>query len=241
MMKHTITRLLALVLAVLLVFALAACGKKEAASKPADDEDAPLVREETKEESSSGTAAAEPAKEEELDLASVFSGNGETDIIYGKLDAASRQEIIDSAKKDGYDVSFEADGTMVVKDKDGTTFQQNPDGSWQSVDADGTQSQLGGNWPDNEFTRVLPVPEIPLVGASTQDGEFTALFSTSDVNDIKAYAEKVKAKGFTIDPEEEEQNVMGMTIYTYKASNSDGYEVEVTFAVGTSGIIVRKQ
>ena len=60
------------------------------------------------------------------------------------------------------------------------------------------------------------------------------------MNDIKAYADKVKAKGFTIDAEEQDREVYGVTIYTYEAYNEDGYYVSVFYTSGTSGVTVSK-
>ena len=51
---------------------------------------------------------------------------------------------------------------------------------------------------------------------------------------------KVKASGFTVDAEEEDQNVYGVVVYTYSADNAEGYQVEITFASGTCGITVSK-
>ena len=78
------------------------------------------------------------------------------------------------------------------------------------------------------------------MGASSDDGSFTVAFSGVEIEQVKAYADKVKAKGFTIDATEESQNVYGVSIYTYTAYNSDGYCVEITFANGTSGITISK-
>ena len=51
---------------------------------------------------------------------------------------------------------------------------------------------------------------------------------------------KVKASGFTVDAEEEDQNVYGVVVCTYSAYNEDGYRVEVTFTSGTAGITINK-
>lgn len=103
-------------------------------------------------------------------------------------DPAARQQIIDAAKADGFDVSFGADGSMTITDTDGTVIVQQPDGTWVMKDTDGQTAQLGGNWPDNEFTRLVPKPGFKLAGASTSEDEFSAAFQSVDVDQIKAYA-----------------------------------------------------
>lgn len=58
-------------------------------------------------------------------------------------DPAARQQIIDAAKADGFDVSFGADGSMTITDTDGTVIVQQPDGTWVMKDTDGQTAQLG--------------------------------------------------------------------------------------------------
>lgn len=229
-MKKTGIILLAFLL--IAIFALSSCGKDSPANKP---DDAPLTRDE-----STGGATSLSSGTAVPDFASIIAGNGSTDTVWGQQDAAARQQIIDSAKADGYDVSFGADGSMTVKDKDGNVFVQKPDGKWTMQGEDGHSAQLGGDWPDNKFTKLVPKPDFKLAGASTSEDEFSAAFQSVTVEQVKAYAEKVKAKGFTVEPEEEDQNFLGVVVYTYSAYNAEGYRVEVTFASGTGGITITK-
>ena len=99
---------------------------------------------------------------------------------------------------------------------------------------------FGGDWPDNEFTRLVPKPDFRSVAASASDDEFTAAFLSVTVDKIKAYAEKIKKSGFTVDAEEEDQNVYGIAIYSYTAYNDEGYCVELSFASGTGGLTISK-
>ena len=216
-----------------LLISLVSCSNKPSGSV---DDDAPLVRD----DSTGSTSAPENDAGNVPDFSAIMAGNGGTDTVWGMQDPAARQRIIDAAKADGFDVSFGADGSMTVKDKDGTVFVQSTDGTWTMQGEDGQTAQLGGNWPDNEFTRLVPKPGFKLAGASTSEDEFSAAFQSVDVDQIKAYAEQVKASGFTVDAEEEDQNVYGVVVYTYSAYNADGYCVETTFANGTSGITISK-
>jgi len=233
-------RLLTVLIAVLLIISLAACGSNnDKTSTDGTQSDAPLIREDDAPQSTPGAPDTEKPPEN-FDFASAMAGKGATDTVWGKQDAATRQSIVDSAKEGGYDVSFGADGSMTITDTDGTVIVQQPDGTWTMQGEDGQTAQLGGNWPDNEFTRLVPKPGFKLAGASTSEDEFSAAFQSVDVDQIKAYAEQVKASGFTVDAEEEDQNVYGVVVYTYSAYNADGYCVEITFANGTSGITISK-
>jgi len=111
-----------------------------------------------------------------------------------------------------------------------------PDDPGQSGDGDQTFS---GSWPDNEFTRLIPRPGFSVM-AIEGDGEFSAVTQSASMEQIKAYAAKVKASGFTVDVEEEEQSVYGISMYTFSAANSDGYTVDIAFASGSGSITVKK-
>ena len=175
-----------------------------------------------------------------IDIGAIMSGNGSTDTIYGQLDEASKQQIISDLAKDGYEASFGADGSMTIVDPDGTTMVQKPDGTWVVKDEDGGEGQLGGDWPDNEFTKLIPKPDFELFAANTETDSFSVAFTSATVEQIRDYVTKVKAAGFNIDEEVEDQEMMGMVIYSFTAENADGYTIEITSANGTSSITISK-
>ena len=141
-----------------------------------------------------------------------MSGNGSTDTIYGQLDEASKQQIISDLAKDGYEASFGADGSMTIVGPDGTTMVQKPDGTWVIKDEDGGEGQLGGDWLDNEFTKLITKPDFELFAANTETDSFSVAFTSATIEQIRDYAAKVKATGFNINEEVEDQEVMEMVI-----------------------------
>ena len=175
-----------------------------------------------------------------IDIGSIMSVNGSTDTIYGQLDEASKQQIISDLAKDGYEASFGADGSMTIVDPDGTTMVQKADGTWVIKDEDGGEGQLGGDWPDNEFTKLIPKPDFELFAANTETDSFSVAFTSATIEQIKAYAAKVKAAGFNLNEELTDENVMGMVIYSFAAENADGYSVEIFSASGSSGMRIDK-
>lgn len=239
-------------MAALLVLSLAACGQGSggAATEGQGRSDAPLEREDNsiKQSESAQSKTDEAQKNSEdaggngsgTDISSISDIQGATDVVWGKQDDISRAEIIAAAEAEGMEVTFGDDGSMTIVDADGSIFIQNPDGSWTQKDEDGTVSQLGSSWPSNEFTKLIPDPGFAVLGLSASDDEFTAAFQGVSVDDIMAYADKVKTKGFTINAEEQDQEVYGITVYTYEAYNEDGYRVSVFFTSGTSGVTVSK-
>ena len=241
-----LTKLLALLLALTLVFTLAACGNgnNDDPSGSQQGTNAPLNREDdtSSTENQGGTQSGNnnPSNVGDIDIGSIMSGNGSTDTVYGQLDEASKQQIISDLESEGYDVSFGTDGSMTIVDPDGTTMVQKPDGTWVVKDDEGGEGQLGGDWPDNEFTKLIPKPDFELFAANTETDSFSVAFTSATIEQIRAYAAKVKAAGFNINEEVEDQEVMGMVIYSFTAENADGYTIEITSANGTSSITISK-
>jgi hypothetical protein len=229
-MKKTILSVLVLVM----VFALAACGSKDNSIGTGSDD--PLSR-------PGGASSAQDTNSPEGDtpnMADILSGSGGGALISG-LDKAAKQDFIDDAKADGYDVVFTADGGMVMTDTaTGDVVTQNADGTWKIDDASGDQVQVGGDWPNNEFTKLVAKPDFTFVGASTSADSFGVGFSDVTVEQVKDYTEKVKAKGFTISPDVQDEDLMGMVIFLYSAKNADGYSVEIAFSAGTAGLTITK-
>jgi len=226
-MKKTLLTILALALA----FSLAACGGGKtdsptaSTSPPATGGSAPS----TKPTESAVTAP---------DLNSVIGGSTKL----SDADPASQQAMIDEARRQGGDMEFRSDGSVVFTDPDGNVVVQNPDGSWSYQDEDGgsVSMQMGGNWPDNEFTQMLPKPDFTITSAVDADGVFNVMFSGVTIEQLKDYTEKVKAAGFSFDEETEDMEVQGTVVYTYTAKNADDCEVTVFFTSGASGITLSK-
>jgi hypothetical protein len=100
----------------------------------------------------------------------------------------------------------------------------------------GRQSQFGGDWPVNAQTSKLPKPEMAFHSVSTAPkGTLVLVMFAPDehgVEKMKAYAEKLKAWGFTVDPKtreasDETRAKWGMKpVFSYAAKNSAGYWVK---------------
>ena len=227
-------KLLILMLALLLAFSLVAC---DSGDDPNNDN--PLNRDPGT--SQSGNQGGTQGGATNGDVGSMISGIGSSTALYSDMDAESKQAFIAEGARQGLDISFGADGsTTIVDTNDGTTVTQKPDGTWVVKDADGGEGQLGGNWPDNEFTKLVPKPSFELYAAVIEGETFSVMFTNATIEQIKAYAEQVKAAGFNLNEELTDENVMGMVIYSFAAENADGYSVEVFSASGTTGLRISK-
>ncbi len=170
------------------------------------------------------------------DLGAVIGGTGKL----SEMDEATKHAMIAAAQEDGGNLEFKADGSAVYTDAEGNQQIQNPDGSWTMKNADGGEAHYSNEWPENEFTKLLPKPDFTVAAASSEEDSFGAAFSGATIEQVKAYVEQIKAAGFTVNPDTQDQEVMGMAIYTYWAENTDGYSVEVAFASGTVSLSMNK-
>jgi hypothetical protein len=227
--NKTMKKAILLALALVMVFTLAACGGKDNNTSGNDD---PLNRP----GGTSSTQGTSTPTGNVPDLAGAIGGTGKL----SDYDAATRQKMIDEARAAGGDLEFKADGSVVYTDPDGGKVIQKPDGTWVWENENGNQGQMGGDWPDNEFTKLLPKPDFALTAASTSGNTFSVGFASVTVEQVKAYVEKVKEKGFTVNPDLQDENMMGIVVYTYEAKNADGYKLTITFAAGTTGLEIRK-
>ena len=224
-------------LALLLAFSLVAC---DSGDNPNNDD--PLNRDpgtsQNGGENNNGTQGGTQGGATNGDVGSMISGIGYCAIQrYG----CRKQAFIAEGARQGLDISFGADGsTTIVDTNDGTTLIQKPDGNWVVKDADGGEGQIGGDWPDNEFTKLVPKPCFELYAAAVDGDTFSVLFTNATIEQLKAYADQVKVAGFNLNEELTDQNVMGMVIYTFSAENADGYSVEIFSASGSSGMRIDK-
>jgi hypothetical protein len=176
----------------------------------------------------------------DVDFGAIMAGNG-GGVIYGHLSAADRQAIIDAGKAEGIEVTFLPDGsTKFVNTDNGAIIIQNPDGTWVIEDEEGNKGQIGGDWPDNDFTKLVPKPDFGLNAAVESDQSFAVVFTDATLDQIKAYVEVVKGAGFTVDAETEDMEAGGMEIYNYTARNAAGYAISVFSMSGTAGLSIEK-
>jgi uncharacterized protein YxeA len=213
-----------IILALALIVTMAACGGNDTNNTPSGN---------TPDTSQGGNTNV---PDNVPDLAGAIGGTGKL----SDFDAATRQKMIDEARAEGGDLEFKADGSVVYTDPDGGKVIQKADGTWVWENENGNQGQMGGDWPDNEFTKLLPKPDFALTAANTSSNDFSVAFTGVTVEQVKDYVEQVKAKGFTVNPDLQDENMMGIVVYTYEAKNADGYKVTITFAAGTTGLEIRK-
>ena len=93
-------KLLALLLSLLFLFSLVACGNNDT---PGNDD--PLNRDPgTSQTDNQGGTQSGTNNDTDVDIGSILEGNGSTDIIWANQDEATKQTLIDAAKEEGFTV-----------------------------------------------------------------------------------------------------------------------------------------
>lgn len=131
---------------------------------------------------------------------------------------------------------FTGDDTLPIEDNPYfVTLPDMPDVS------EGVPAISGGEWPDSVLAALVPKPDFRFYAASDEEDVFSAAFMSVELSQIKDYAAKLKARGFTVDPEENEQSVMGIVTFGYSASNGAGVRASVSFAAGSGSLTVVRE
>ena len=116
-----------------------------------------------------------------------------------------------------------------------------PPESGKDAAGEGSGEQFGGNWPDNEFTRLVPKPPFDILTSTSDDGSFSAVFRSADMDTLAAYADRLRESGFNIDETSNSQEVFGISIFSFSASHSEGYSVNLYYTSGNGAITIEKQ
>ena len=165
------------------------------------------------------TACRTNDKGTDIDFDAIFEGK--SDIKLTSLSESEQQAIIDAGEASGVKVVFTGidDDVIFTRLSDGYNAAW-MSGSWSFwSDSDIKPAE----WPDDEFTRLIPKPDFDLFTTNTYENTFTAIFKNVTLDQIKAYTESVKTAGFTVSQKLDEN-----TAYRYTASNGKGYSIELT-------------
>ncbi|MBQ4137804.1 MAG: hypothetical protein IJD67_06800, partial [Clostridia bacterium] len=160
----------------------------------------------------------------EADKVGVLGGaddllDGVTDIIYSELDEAEKQAFVESAKEEGLEVVFNDDGTTTIIYEDGTRATQKADGTFV-IENDGYAGQIGGEWPENDRTKLIPKPEKGTVLTSDlRDGTAKIMLGECSIEDAVAYASKLIEKGFDSNVKSDD-TMLAEGVFSYRGENT---------------------
>ncbi len=212
--------------ACILALALGGCGSKEAetakdspsSSTQSHKEGGILTREDktdekaTEKPAADDTAATNPVTDI-TDFNSLVSSANRNNLTADQI-----AQLEADGEENGYKIQWAEDGSMILVEDNGNTVA------------------LNGDWPDNEFTKAVPRPNLPITASTTEESSFFAIFGETSKEDLKAYAEELIKAGFTQEADTQEQSFGGMDIYSYTAQNSDGLCIELVYT-GTQNVL----
>lgn len=128
------------------------------------------------------------------------------------------------------------EGSNSINDDSGLNTTEG--GTFESED--GTYS-FGGEWPENEFTELIPKPDFgTLYGSATADTYFLVYMSDVDEAKLREYIETVKGKGFTQNAETVDENFLGLVVVSYYAENDNGYKLTIGYTLNILTITIEK-
>ena len=181
--------------------------------------------------------------EADLDIDKIYSDieTAITEQLEDKLLQEVQNMVNEELKEVGMTVEIKEDGSTKIQTETGIGVTQREDGSLEIEATEGEIEQLDGNWPENEFTKQVPKPELQPTAANTQEKSFSVAFVDAKVEDIRNYVEELKKAGFTVDAANKDVEVFGVVAYAYTASNGNGYKVEVTYAQDMCGMTITRE
>lgn len=96
------------------------------------------------------------------------------------------------------------------------------------------------DWPDNEFTALIPKPEFSFLAASVSGSTFSSNFAGATIEQVRDYVAKLQEAGFNVNAEVKDEEIYGMVTYDYKASNAEGYSIHIYFGNESFSITMSK-
>lgn len=145
--------------------------------------------------------------------------DGITDVIYSELDEAEKQAFAEAAKEEGLEVIFNDDNTTTIIYADGTKATQQKDGTY-TIENDGYEGQIGGEWPENDRTKLIPKPEKGVVLTSDlRDGTAMITLGECTVDDATDYASMLIEKGFDTNVKSDD-TMLAEGVFSYRGENT---------------------
>ena len=229
-------RFFACLLAFVISFCFVSCGCSLTLPGSGD----PVSRgDETEEEKSPLSDLADLFRD--FDLSSLLDGEPSEEIRSALSGSGLSDKVLEALKIVGIEVTFGEDGTATLQDGFGHKVIANEDGTFMFLSGEGDSRQFGGDWPENEFTRLIPKPDGSLTYSAEKNDSFSVVLSGVSADQVLSYIEAIKGSGFSEDAALEDRDALGMTLISFRASNGNGYGVSISFGAGLLSLSVRKR
>jgi hypothetical protein len=94
---------------------------------------------------------------------------------------------------------------------------------------------LDEGWESNDFTAQVPKPDIAIRSAGERGSTYGVNFNSATLEQVKAYAAKLRAAGFDRNVSETDAES-----YSFSAENAAGWNVYTRWGDGQSGVMISK-
>ena len=226
-------KLIALVLSLIMILSLAACG-----GSGKDDET--LRREDGTKKTSNETpgnpgGASGINSNVPLSFISLlqYAESGDTSLFTPHmLSETEKAQLRASVEAEGGTVDFGADGSITVNGKGGSYFTISLDGSVNGVDDEGNPFGFNKNnkeWPSGAFGKAVPKADLDISMQIEDDESLMIMFENVTYDQAKAYGAKLRGAGFTVDAYETDMKESNM--YSFTGKNADDISVEFNYLV----------
>jgi len=127
----------------------------------------------------------------------------------------------------GGTVSFAPDGSFTIKSPGGGSITFAPDGSFSGQDDDGKSfGSAPASWPSGPLAGAVPQPDFAVSAAFEESGSLEVLFEDVTLAQAKAYGAQLKAL-FPLNTQETELAQYNM--YAFSGENAAGLHADLTY------------
>lgn len=153
--------------------------------------------------------------------------------------ASDKKNVSKKTSDNGKTAKSEGTGGNKTDVKGNTSQSSTQEKSDQPSNNTQTQIKTGdtSNWPDNEYTRLVPKPSHGTVKKiDMQDGIYCILMTGADMVDVKTYAASLINAGYSNEVTETIEN----NSYLYGGGNAQGHFVVVSYQSGQFIVGIQK-
>lgn len=141
----------------------------------------------------------------------------------------------DITRDDGTQMFVLPDDTVVFVKTSGKILTIYNDGSWKYLNSDGSALEYEENWPENQFTVLVPKPDFEMA-LNQHENVFSVSFTDVTMQQMKDYAEMLRLVGFD---ESVNENNLG-EFYQFSAHNADKCTVSILYNAGYAHLMMFK-
>ena len=225
-------KLIALILSLLMILSLAACGGSGKNDDPLNREDGTKKTSNSSDPDNPGGASGIKDNAPLTFIALLqYAESGDTSVFTPHmLSETEKAQLRASVEAEGGTVDFGADGSITVNGRGGSYFTIALDGSVNGVDDEGNPFGFKNSkeWPDTAFGKAVPKADFPIKMQVEDEESLMIMFENVTYDQAKAYGAKL-SEAFTVDAYVTDMKENNM--YSFIGKNANDISVEFNYLV----------